>query len=58
MRENVPQSEVIRIVAGADLLVQPSFHEGFGLPVLEATAVGTRSSQPAAASCSPPRNDR
>ena len=30
-----------RCVAGADVLVQPSFSEGFGLPPLEAMAAGT-----------------
>jgi len=39
--ENVPQQQLADLVAGADLLVQPSFHEGFGLPPLEAMAAGT-----------------
>ncbi len=39
--ENVAQERLIQVVAGADLLVQPSFHEGFGLPPLEAMAAGT-----------------
>jgi glycosyltransferase involved in cell wall biosynthesis len=39
--ENVPRARLIQVVAGADLLVQPSFHEGFGLPPLEAMAAGT-----------------
>lgn len=34
-------SEVAALVAGADVLVYPSYFEGFGLPVLEAMAVGT-----------------
>jgi glycosyltransferase involved in cell wall biosynthesis len=37
----VPDSEVPRLVAGARALVQPSFAEGFGLPVIEAQAAGT-----------------
>lgn len=39
--EDVPLAHLIQIVADADLLVQPSFHEGFGLPPLEAMAAGT-----------------
>jgi glycosyltransferase involved in cell wall biosynthesis len=39
--EDVAQSRLVQIVATADLLVQPSFTEGFGLPVLEAMAAGT-----------------
>lgn len=34
-------SSLQRCVAGADVLVQPSFCEGFGLPPLEAMAAGT-----------------
>jgi glycosyltransferase involved in cell wall biosynthesis len=37
----VPEAEVPRLVAGARALVQPSFAEGFGLPVIEAQAAGT-----------------
>jgi glycosyltransferase involved in cell wall biosynthesis len=37
----VPDAEVPRLVAGARVLVQPSFAEGFGLPVIEAQAAGT-----------------
>ncbi|MGE5717274.1 MAG: glycosyltransferase family 4 protein, partial [Acidobacteriota bacterium] len=37
----VPDAEVPALVAGARALVQPSFAEGFGLPVLEAQAAGT-----------------
>ena len=33
-------AELRGLVAGADLLVQPSFEEGFGLPPLEAMAAG------------------
>jgi glycosyltransferase involved in cell wall biosynthesis len=39
--ENVSQARLAQLVVGADLLVQPSFHEGFGLPPLEAMAAGT-----------------
>ncbi len=35
------QSEISPIMAGAELLLVPSRYEGFGLPVLEAMAVGT-----------------
>ncbi len=37
----VPQSEMPAIMAAADLLLIPSLYEGFGLPALEAMAVGT-----------------
>ncbi len=37
----VPDADVPPLLAEASALVQPSFTEGFGLPVLEALAVGT-----------------
>lgn len=37
----VPGSELPALMAGAELLACPSLHEGFGLPVVEALAVGT-----------------
>ncbi len=37
----VPEADVGPLLAGAALLAMPSFLEGFGLPVLEAQAVGT-----------------
>ena len=37
----VPDEDLPALVAGACVLVQPSFAEGFGLPVLEAQAAGT-----------------
>ncbi|OPZ81246.1 MAG: Alpha-D-kanosaminyltransferase [bacterium ADurb.Bin429] len=37
----VPQSELPPIIAAAELLLMPSRYEGFGLPALEAMAVGT-----------------
>ncbi|MEO8587683.1 MAG: glycosyltransferase family 1 protein [Acidobacteriota bacterium] len=37
----VPDAELPALVAGARILVQPSFAEGFGLPVIEAQAAGT-----------------
>lgn len=39
--ESISRAQLADLVAGADLLVQPSFHEGFGLPPLEAMAAGT-----------------
>ena len=36
----VSDEELIRLVAEADLLVHPSLYEGFGLPPLEAMALG------------------
>lgn len=36
----VPFAELRALVAGADVLVAPSLYEGFGLPPLEAMAVG------------------
>ncbi len=37
----VPESDIVPLLAGASALSMPSFLEGFGLPVLEAQAVGT-----------------
>ena len=39
--EDVPREQLADLVVGADLLVLPSLHEGFGLPALEAMAAGT-----------------
>ena len=39
--EHLELSALQQCVAGADVLVQPSFYEGFGLPPLEAMAAGT-----------------
>ena len=36
----VPDAELLRLYAGARALVYPSWHEGFGLPVLEAMGQG------------------
>jgi alpha-1,3-rhamnosyl/mannosyltransferase len=37
----VPDTDLVPLLAGASALAMPSFLEGFGLPVLEAQAVGT-----------------
>ena len=37
----VPDEDLPALYAGAELLVYPSLHEGFGLPVLEAMSCGT-----------------
>jgi glycosyltransferase involved in cell wall biosynthesis len=38
--EDVPFAELVQRVASAQFAVQPSLHEGFGLPALEAMAAG------------------
>ena len=38
----VPDSDLPALYAGADVFVLASFYEGFGMPVLEARACGTR----------------
>ena len=40
-QEPLPQTEVAKWIAAADVFVLPSHHEGFGLVALEAMAVGT-----------------
>ena len=37
----VPDDEIPRLYRGAAVLVYPSLHEGFGIPVIEAMACGT-----------------
>lgn len=39
--EDAPNERLDALLAGADLLVQPSYYEGFGFPPLEAMAAGT-----------------
>ena len=39
--ENISDETLSALMCGADLLIQPSFSEGFGLPPLEAMATGT-----------------
>jgi glycosyltransferase involved in cell wall biosynthesis len=40
-QEPLPQNEIAKWIAAADVFVLPSHHEGFGLVALEAMAVGT-----------------
>jgi len=42
----VPEEEMVRLYQEADVLVWPTFGEGFGLPPLEAAACGTTSILP------------
>lgn len=37
----LPRAQLIRLIKGARALIFPSLYEGFGLPVLEAMALGT-----------------
>ena len=37
----VPDDEVAQLISGADLLIHPALHEGFGMPPLEALATDT-----------------
>lgn len=39
--ENIDASTLVKAYSAADILVAPSFHEGFGLTLLEAMACGT-----------------
>ena len=39
----VPEDDLISLIQGADAMVLPSIHEGFGLPLLEAMACGVPS---------------
>ncbi|HET7467783.1 MAG TPA: glycosyltransferase family 1 protein [Candidatus Dormibacteraeota bacterium] len=40
-RGKVPREQMPSLLASADVLVYPSWHEGFGFPALEAMAAGT-----------------
>jgi alpha-1,3-rhamnosyl/mannosyltransferase len=41
LADSVPDDVLVALYRGAELLAQPSLHEGFGLPVLEAMAQET-----------------
>lgn len=37
----IPEADLPLVYSAADLMIYPSFHEGFGLPILESMACGT-----------------
>jgi glycosyltransferase involved in cell wall biosynthesis len=49
----IPSQDLPSVFAAAERFIYPSFYEGFGIPILEALAVGT----PVAASDIPPHRE-